>query len=176
MFVSHSCITRPASITVQWLRRWVPSVQTTRVSSGRCTTSFSRTLTLSDDNITSYAQALSSTWASLASATRERSTRRRFRSSSLLSLNSARGAQAFFINGRFLSGARPFPSFKAANRRGIGEAKKSGIAKKRLLQESYYGERFEEDLIRTKSIARSGPDTLVRAGPFVGVVPKRGRR
>jgi protein-disulfide isomerase len=42
----------------------------------------------------------------------------------------ARGTPAFFINGRFLSGAQPFDKFKAIIDEELAKAKGSGIAKK----------------------------------------------
>ncbi len=42
----------------------------------------------------------------------------------------ARGTPAFFINGRFLSGAQPFPAFKALIDEELKKAKDSGVAKK----------------------------------------------
>jgi protein-disulfide isomerase len=41
----------------------------------------------------------------------------------------ARGTPAFFINGRFLSGAQPLPAFQALVDEELAKAKKSGIAK-----------------------------------------------
>jgi protein-disulfide isomerase len=41
----------------------------------------------------------------------------------------AGGTPAFFVNGRFLSGAQPFPAFKAVIDEELGKAKQSGIAK-----------------------------------------------
>lgn len=51
----------------------------------------------------------------------------------------ARGTPAFFINGRFLSGAQPFPAFKAIIDEELKKAKDSGIAKK-----DYYKKAVEE--------------------------------
>lgn len=51
----------------------------------------------------------------------------------------ARGTPAFFINGRFLSGAQPFPAFKAIIDEELKKAKDSGIAKK-----DYYAKAVEE--------------------------------
>ena len=41
----------------------------------------------------------------------------------------ARGTPAFFVNGRFLSGAQPFPAFKTLIEEGLKKAKDSGKAK-----------------------------------------------
>ena len=41
----------------------------------------------------------------------------------------ARGTPAFFINGRFLSGAQPFPAFQKLIDEELKKAKESGIAK-----------------------------------------------
>ena len=41
----------------------------------------------------------------------------------------ARGTPAFFINGRYLSGAQPFPAFQALVDEELKKAKSSGIAK-----------------------------------------------
>lgn len=41
----------------------------------------------------------------------------------------ARGTPAFFVNGRYLSGAQPFDRFKTLIDEELGKAKKSGIAK-----------------------------------------------
>jgi len=41
----------------------------------------------------------------------------------------ARGTPAFFINGRFLSGAQPFPAFDKLISEELAKAKASGIAK-----------------------------------------------
>ncbi|MEM6531098.1 MAG: thioredoxin domain-containing protein [Myxococcota bacterium] len=41
----------------------------------------------------------------------------------------ARGTPAFFINGRYLSGAQPFPAFQALIDEELEKAKKSGIAR-----------------------------------------------
>ena len=46
----------------------------------------------------------------------------------------ARGTPAFFINGRFLSGAQPFPAFQAIIDEELKKAKDSGVAKR-----EYYG-------------------------------------
>lgn len=51
----------------------------------------------------------------------------------------ARGTPAFFINGRFLSGAQPFESFKAIIDEELKKAKDSGIAKK-----DYYAQAVEQ--------------------------------
>lgn len=51
----------------------------------------------------------------------------------------ARGTPAFFINGRFLSGAQPFPSFKAIIDEELKKAKDSGISRK-----EYYAKVVEE--------------------------------
>lgn len=51
----------------------------------------------------------------------------------------ARGTPAFFINGRFLSGAQPFPAFKAIIDEELKKAKDSGINKK-----EYYAKVVEE--------------------------------
>lgn len=51
----------------------------------------------------------------------------------------ARGTPAFFINGRFLSGAQPFPAFKAIIDEELNKAKNSGIGKK-----DYYAKVVEE--------------------------------
>lgn len=50
----------------------------------------------------------------------------------------ARGTPAFFINGRFLSGAQPFPAFKALIDEELKKAKESGKAKG-----EYYAELVE---------------------------------
>ena len=50
----------------------------------------------------------------------------------------ARGTPAFFINGRFLSGAQPFPAFKTIIDEELKKAKDSGIAKK-----EYYAKAVE---------------------------------
>lgn len=42
----------------------------------------------------------------------------------------ARGTPAFFVNGRFLSGAQPFSKFKALIDEELAKAKKSGVSKK----------------------------------------------
>jgi len=42
----------------------------------------------------------------------------------------ARGTPAFFINGRFLSGAQPFPAFDALVEEELKKAKASGVSKK----------------------------------------------
>ena len=41
----------------------------------------------------------------------------------------ARGTPAFFINGRFLSGAQPFPAFDALIQEEIKKAQESGVAR-----------------------------------------------
>lgn len=41
----------------------------------------------------------------------------------------ARGTPAFFINGRYMAGAQPFPSFDNLVSQELDKAKKSGIAK-----------------------------------------------
>ncbi|MBK8012440.1 MAG: thioredoxin domain-containing protein [Deltaproteobacteria bacterium] len=41
----------------------------------------------------------------------------------------ARGTPAFFINGRFLSGAQPFPAFDALVKEELEKAKKSGVGR-----------------------------------------------
>ena len=51
----------------------------------------------------------------------------------------ARGTPAFFINGRFLSGAQPFPAFKTIIDEELKKAKDSGISKK-----DYYAKAVEE--------------------------------
>lgn len=51
----------------------------------------------------------------------------------------ARGTPAFFINGRFLSGAQPFDAFKAIIDEELKKAKDSGIAKK-----DYYAQAVEQ--------------------------------
>jgi protein-disulfide isomerase len=50
----------------------------------------------------------------------------------------ARGTPAFFINGRFLSGAQPFASFKAIIDEELKKAKDSGLSKK-----GYYADAVE---------------------------------
>ena len=51
----------------------------------------------------------------------------------------ARGTPAFFINGRFLSGAQPLPNFTAIIDEELKKAKESGIAKK-----EYYSKAVEQ--------------------------------
>lgn len=51
----------------------------------------------------------------------------------------ARGTPAFFINGRFLSGAQPYEAFKAVIDEALADAKASGVAKG-----SYYATEIEE--------------------------------
>jgi protein-disulfide isomerase len=51
----------------------------------------------------------------------------------------ARGTPAFFINGRFLSGAQPLPAFEAVIDAELKKAKESGIAKK-----DYYAQAVEQ--------------------------------
>ena len=51
----------------------------------------------------------------------------------------ARGTPAFFINGRFLSGAQPFPAFQAIIDEELKKAKDSNISKK-----EYYAKAVEE--------------------------------
>jgi protein-disulfide isomerase len=46
----------------------------------------------------------------------------------------ARGTPAFFVNGRFLSGAQPFSAFKTLIDQELSKAKASGIAKKDYYQ------------------------------------------
>lgn len=48
----------------------------------------------------------------------------------------ARGTPAFFINGRYLSGAQPFPAFKALIDEELEKAKKSGIARGEYYQKA----------------------------------------
>ncbi|OGQ85366.1 MAG: hypothetical protein A2289_01405 [Deltaproteobacteria bacterium RIFOXYA12_FULL_58_15] len=48
----------------------------------------------------------------------------------------ARGTPAFFINGRFLSGAQPFPAFEAIINEELKKAQASGIAKKDYYQKA----------------------------------------
>ena len=84
---------------------------------------------LSDDNITSYAKPLSSTWASLASATRERSTRRKLEAA-VFCRSAWCPRYQHSSSTTFLSGAQPFPSFKTLIDEELAKAKKSGIAKK----------------------------------------------
>ena len=131
MFVSHSCITHLASITVQWLRRWVPSVQTTRVSSGRCDKLFENPKALSDDNITSYAQAVKLDMGKFSECYKGEKHKAKIQKqqSSVVKLG-ARGTPAFFINGRFPKRSAILPSFKALIDEELAKAKKSGIAKK----------------------------------------------
>ncbi len=51
----------------------------------------------------------------------------------------ARGTPAFFINGRFLSGAQPFPAFQAIIDDELKKAKESGVAKR-----EYYAKQVVE--------------------------------
>jgi predicted DsbA family dithiol-disulfide isomerase len=51
----------------------------------------------------------------------------------------ARGTPAFFVNGRFRSGAQPFPAFQAIIDEELKKAKESGIAKGQ-----YYARQVEE--------------------------------
>jgi len=51
----------------------------------------------------------------------------------------ARGTPAFFINGRFLSGAQPFPAFQAIIDEELKKAKESGVAKR-----EYYSKQVVE--------------------------------
>lgn len=51
----------------------------------------------------------------------------------------ARGTPAFFINGRFLSGAQPFPNFQVIIDEELKKAKDSGISKK-----DYYSKAVEQ--------------------------------
>lgn len=51
----------------------------------------------------------------------------------------ARGTPAFFINGRFLSGAQPLPAFKAIIDEELKKAKDSGVSKK-----EYYAKMVEQ--------------------------------
>lgn len=51
----------------------------------------------------------------------------------------ARGTPAFFINGRFLSGAQPFPSFQALIDEELKKAKDSGVGKR-----EYYAKQVVE--------------------------------
>ena len=51
----------------------------------------------------------------------------------------ARGTPAFFINGRFLSGAQPFPAFKKLIDEELAKAKKSGMSGKDYYVKSVVG-------------------------------------
>jgi protein-disulfide isomerase len=51
----------------------------------------------------------------------------------------ARGTPAFFINGRFLSGAQPFPAFQAIIDEELKKAKESGVSKR-----DYYAKQVVE--------------------------------
>ena len=48
----------------------------------------------------------------------------------------ARGTPAFFINGRFLSGAQPFPAFQALIDEELKKAKAAGIAQAEYYQKA----------------------------------------
>ena len=51
----------------------------------------------------------------------------------------ARGTPAFFINGRYLSGAQPFPAFDALIQEELKKAKGSGIAKAEYYNKAIVG-------------------------------------
>jgi protein-disulfide isomerase len=51
----------------------------------------------------------------------------------------ARGTPAFFINGRFLSGAQPFPAFQKLVDEELKKAKESGIAKAEYYNKAIVG-------------------------------------
>ena len=51
----------------------------------------------------------------------------------------ARGTPAFFINGRYLSGAQPFPAFDALVQEELKKAKASGIAKAEYYNKAIVG-------------------------------------
>ena len=86
---------------------------------------------LSDDNITGYAQAVKLDMGKFSECYKGEKHKAKIQKqqSSVVKLG-ARGTPAFFINGRFLSGAQPFPSFKTLIDEELAKAKKSGIAKK----------------------------------------------
>lgn len=51
----------------------------------------------------------------------------------------ARGTPAFFINGRFLSGAQPLSAFQALIDQELETAKKSGIPKEEYYEKAVMG-------------------------------------
>tara|TARA_B100000676_G_C17612253_1_gene597426 strand:- start:158 stop:550 length:393 start_codon:yes stop_codon:yes gene_type:complete len=51
----------------------------------------------------------------------------------------ARGTPAFFVNGRFLSGAQPFPAFQALIDEELKKAKASGISAKDYYKKAVVG-------------------------------------
>ena len=51
----------------------------------------------------------------------------------------ARGTPAFFVNGRYLSGAQPFPAFDALIQEELKKAKGSGIAKAEYYNKAIVG-------------------------------------
>ena len=51
----------------------------------------------------------------------------------------ARGTPAFFVNGRFLSGAQPFPAFQALIDEELKKAKASGISRKDYYKKAVVG-------------------------------------
>lgn len=86
---------------------------------------------LSDENITSYAKAVGLDMTKFGQCYKSEKHKAKIQKqqSSVVKLG-ARGTPAFFINGRFLSGAQPFASFKTLIDEELAKAKKSGIAKK----------------------------------------------
>ena len=85
---------------------------------------------LSDENITGYAKSIGvdmGKWTECYKSGKHKAKIQK-QQSTAVSLG-ARGTPAFFINGRFLSGAQPFPSFKTLIDEELAKAKKSGIKK-----------------------------------------------
>ena len=86
---------------------------------------------LADDNLESYAEAAGlnvEQWKSCYSSNKHDG-RIDGDQRTAVALG-ARGTPAFFVNGRFLSGAQPFPAFQTLIDEELKKAKASGIAKK----------------------------------------------
>ena len=105
---------------------------------------------LSDDNITSYAQAVKLDMGKFSECYKGEKHKAKIQKQQSVVKLGARGTPAFFINGRFLSGAQPFPSFKTLIDEELAKANKSESLRKittRKLLWRKVRRRFNSDLI-----------------------------
>ena len=101
---------------------------------------FEHQTALKDDDINKYASEAGLNADKFKKCWSEKKYQKRIEEDQgLASRLGARGTPAFFINGRFLSGAQPFPAFKAIIDEELKKAKDSGISKR-----EYYAKVVEE--------------------------------
>jgi protein-disulfide isomerase len=98
---------------------------------------FENSKKLSDTDLESYAQKIGLNMPSWKKCYADKPYIGRIKDDQKTAVNlGARGTPAFFINGRYLSGARPYENFKALVDEELAKAKASGIGKASYYQKA----------------------------------------